>query len=197
MYLTLIYSKFEFIQIQMTPKEIIISNLVIARDQFIFTYLSLGYFIHNKNDFRGYGLVLNYSGQHITLADSEYLDSVISNDEVIKAITDSAKIGLKRNLMNNIHEMIQDYCGRTKQVDIFSKQPWYPFARVFRNHCSHHIVDRVIDWPKNYREKGIREVSWNDKVIKEGMLGKDIKMNEVEVFNLVTEMIIFVDKELK
>lgn len=181
----------------MTSKKIVISNLVIVRDQFIFSYLSLAHFIQNKNSFLGIDLILRYSGQNIVLADSQYLDSVISNKEAIESVTDSSKIGFKRHLMNNAYEIIRAYCVQTKQEEIFSKQSWYPFARIFRNHCSHHIVDRIIDWPKNYKDKGILEVSWNDKIIKEGMLGNDIKMNEVEVFNLVTEMIIFVDKVLK
>ena len=180
-------------------KDKLILNLDLARDTYLLSILSLAHFISQDE--------LPLDKIKITLRDPETKEEGVINFDHFKSFwnnvaekkmrQEEAAVAFRKSYINISYELVMDYCIRTKQTEIFSKQSWYPFLRALRNVASHHADTRLILWPDNYIKNGITEVKWEHYVIKKGMMGKEVKMSDINTLKLINELYTFVVNTLK
>lgn len=66
-----------------------------------------------------------------------------------------------RTLISTVFEIIESYCRRNGRLDEMEKQPWFWFSKIYRNMCSHNVVNEPFIWPKKLTKTGINKVSWD------------------------------------
>lgn len=93
---------------------------------------------------------------------------------------------LLRALIKETFELVKGYCEVSSQASLFTRQPFYQFARLIRNCLSHNFRFEF-----NKYDKGLLPVSWKTKKVTLAMDGNFLELSffgYVETWELFTEM---------
>ena len=97
---------------------------------------------------------------------------------------------LLRALIKETFELIKNYCDDSKQVSMFTFQPFYQFARMIRNCLSHNFRFEF-----NKYDKTLLPVNWKGRNITATMDRSYLELTffgYVETWELFAEMLAFV-----
>lgn len=106
-----------------------------------------------------------------------------------KILIEEFENGLKRSLMREGHEAILWYTKETGQLDKYRNVAWFQFARIMRNIVSHKQGGILWKWPN--AGKGVTQVSWRNRTLDTGMVGKSVYFTHQEALQLFVDQLDF------
>jgi len=101
---------------------------------------------------------------------------------------------LLRALIKESFELIKNYCDDSKQISVFTAQPFYQFARMIRNSLSHNFRFEF-----NKYDKTLLPITWKGKTITAAMDRSYLELSffsYVETWELFAELQAFANNNL-
>jgi hypothetical protein len=120
----------------------------------------------------------------------EMLATFLSEDGG-KVIRGNYYLFLEYQAIRIFYELMFTYCEQTGQLEKYGAEPWLQFARVMRHVVSHGEGAVLAAWPKSLRDKGITEVKWRNRTLREGQLGEYVHINVVDIIKLNEDIFMF------
>ncbi|MHA1703926.1 MAG: hypothetical protein ACTSWK_16855 [Promethearchaeota archaeon] len=170
----------------MNKKEFL-SQLENAKNNFILVLASVSLFSNDKSLGELGKSNCSFGTYSLSFKQVENMMRNLKSKEI--ACNEFLKMGV-RALIKESFELIKDYLKNTNQLDKFTKQDWYQFARILRNCLSHECKFRFNDY-----DKSLLPVGWKNKIINLDLDDTFLQLSffgYVDAWELFNEMNLFV-----
>jgi hypothetical protein len=118
--------------------------------------------------------------------DSRFMTQIIKGSETM----------IRRIFLSTTFELVEEYSKRTRQEQLLKSEPWYLFAKKFRDLASHHLDNEPLRWPDDLKKQGIAELRWRTRVITQGTPANKMGLSIGEILDLRNEIFTFVRERL-
>lgn len=136
------------------------------------------------------------SDGELTAIKLDELADMIEDRGSRRIIQDNFRLLLRSALVRTTHELVMLYCGETGQMPKYRAQPWFQFARIWRNVLSHKDGALLHMWPADLTKAGVVTVTWRKRTITTADVGKLVGLSPYEAFKLHDDIAEFLRNDL-
>lgn len=126
------------------------------------------------------------------------LDAIFKGASSLKAVprlVTEFQASLSRAAIAEYFECIKSYCKLIGQEAALKGASWYGFVRIIRNTTSHSRGGHIL-WPPEFKENGIKSVTWQHLSIDESMEGKELTLFGSDIILLLSDLRAYAETHL-